>query len=58
MRRLLSRSLPQEDPDLPGLGDSSRGGQAKTARRPRFWVRHSYRPYFEPTLTTKRRRPL
>jgi len=57
MRRLLPSSLTKQCPDVPGPGDATRGGQSKTARRPRGWVRLPHRCYFEPTLTTKRRRP-
>ena len=58
MRRLLPFPLPEKLPDVPGPGDSTRGGQSEPARRPRSRVRQSHKLYLEPMLTTNCRRPL
>ena len=56
-RRLPFFPPAKQLPDVPGPGQSTRRGQAATARRPRSWARPPHRPYFEPTLTTRRRLP-
>jgi len=58
VRRLLPPPLPEKRPDVPGPGDSTRRGESEPSRRPRSRARQTLGPYFEPTLTTRRRRPL
>lgn len=58
VRRLLPLPISEKLPDVPGPGDADCRGEPESARRPLTRARPTHRSYFEPTDTTKRRRPL